>query len=199
MPLDLEIGCGVGWHPIRYALTHPGRQLLAIERTRAKFTRFSQRYDSHLSGRAADTADKLRSLHPIHDDAVNVLAHAPPSWRFSRVFFLYPNPEPKSPKRRWPRSPVRQLLVEHLDPTSAHLVAASNDAALIADFLNWFHELADALGLCRAQSVWVSRINRNDRHFGLTAPRTHFEKKYLERGETCTQVEFAVKGRDRLD
>ncbi len=43
MPLDIEIGCGVGMHPLLYASAHPERFLIAIEKTREKFGKFAKK------------------------------------------------------------------------------------------------------------------------------------------------------------
>ena len=40
--LDIEIGCGVGMHPLRYAKENPSRTLLAIEHTRTRFNTFKR-------------------------------------------------------------------------------------------------------------------------------------------------------------
>src|SRR5688572_18918623 len=45
--LSIEIGCGVGMHPLRYALANLDKKILAIERTTEKFKKFLQRYKNH--------------------------------------------------------------------------------------------------------------------------------------------------------
>ncbi len=44
MPLDIEVGCGVGLHPIQYSLANPDRFLVALEHTREKFEKFHRRF-----------------------------------------------------------------------------------------------------------------------------------------------------------
>src|SRR5689334_22652665 len=93
-PLDVEIGCGVGLHPIRYALANPERNLIAIEHTREKFASFRQRYEGN--GHPAN-------LFPIHADAIRWVTHALPPGSVSKFLLLYPNPEPKATNKRWIR------------------------------------------------------------------------------------------------
>ncbi|MBI0385206.1 hypothetical protein JBE27_55325, partial [Streptomyces albiflaviniger] len=54
-PVDVEIGCGVGFHPLRYARENPERQLVAFEKTSEKFSKFLGRLKNH---------DPLPNLYP---------------------------------------------------------------------------------------------------------------------------------------
>ena len=165
-PIDLEIGCGVGWHPIRYARENPDRFLIAIERTREKFESFARRLETHAP---------LPNLLAVHADAVNWVTHCLRPGQISRCFLLYPNPSPQNPSQRWIRMPFLDRLAEVLEP--------GGEIRLVTNLAGYFDELrswAPRRGLHLANE-WVF-----DRHLvpeGL--PRTHFEKKYLERGDRC--------------
>lgn len=167
---DLEIGCGVGWHPIQYASAHPERRLIAIERTADKFKSFERRLAGHPS---------LKNILPLHADATAVLAHDLTTPRFSRVFLLYPNPEPRNPAQRWIRRPFFKRILEVCRP-DAEITFATNE-----EF--YFQELLE-LGP-REWGLTVKsqrRLSKAD----LPNARTHFEKKYLTRGETCFELHF---------
>ncbi len=171
-PWDLEIGCGVGWHPIKYAIDNPSRRLIAVEHTREKFESFQGRVFKHA---------QLKNLLPIHADAIRWVTHAIPAGSLDRIFLLYPNPEPKAANKRWLRMPFFQRLLETLAPGGTITLATNIES--------YFDE-ARVYGV----EAWGLEIV-GERRFNLAtapdeAPRTHFEKKYLERGETCFDVTF---------
>jgi len=172
-PLDVEIGAGQGLHAIRYCQQNPHRTLLAVERTHNRFAQLEQRHRAH---------PHLSNLYPVHADALSVFAHTLPDHSVDRIFLLYPNPYPKSKQAnlRWHNMPFMALLKKRLKP-GGELTLATNilDYAQEAERVmasNWQFAL-------REKSVVNS---------GLT-PRTHFEKKYLERGMTCWNLLF-VRG-----
>lgn len=165
--LDLEIGCGVGYHPIQYARANPYRHLIAIEHTREKFEKFESRLLGH---------SPLPNLLPIHADAVRWVTHALPPATLDQCFILYPNPEPKAASRRWIRMPFFHRLMETLKPTGVINFATNED---------WY---ADEVREWAVQ-YWKLEIVQDLRLSGAgVKPRTHFEKKYLERGETCYDI-----------
>lgn len=161
--LDLEIGCGVGWHPVSYASAHPERTLVAIEHTREKFQKFRRRAEAHA----------LANLIPVHADAVRYVTHAFRAATVDRVFLLYPNPELHAENKRWFRMPFFEELLSKLKPDGTIELATNIEA-------------------------YAEEAKRYAVHWGLALaaethpaePRTHFEKKYLERGETCFDLIF---------
>ncbi len=169
--IDLEIGCGVGWHPIVYAEKNPNRYLIAIERTAEKFEKFQRRFISH--GRPTN-------LYPVHADAVAWITHALPENSCSRILIPYPNPYPKNPAQRWVRMPFFKRLLQILKPGGEIQIFTNilsyRDEALEYGVKYW------GLTLVHSNSFWLSDQNGEF--------RTHFEKKYLERGETCYEIRF---------
>ncbi len=171
-PVDLEIGCGVGWHPIRYAGANPGRRLIAIEHTRAKFESFQGRLERHAP---------LANLLAVHADAVRWVSHHLEPASIDRCFLLYPNPEPRAANKRWLRSPFMHRLLETLKP-GGELLLATNEKPYFEEALEW------------GERAWGLRIAETRRFDASSAPddtpRTHFEKKYLAAGQTCFDVRF---------
>lgn len=166
-PLDVEIGAGQGLHAIRYAESHPDRNLIAIERTQTKFSAMARRNAHH----------HLTNLQVIRADAVNFLYHFVPDATIQNLFLLYPNPYVKKSKSRWHFSSAMLLL---------HQKMAREGILHISTNLLWYaqecsHELC-RLGLFRL--VADRKLSPSDR------PRTHFEAKYLARGETCFDLQF---------
>lgn len=173
IPLELEIGCGVGLHPLRSALAHPDRNFLALERTREKFEKFLRRYVNH---------DSPKNLLPLNADAVAVVALVLPSQSLSHVDLLYPNPYPQNPAARWMRMPFMEVLLDRLK---------SGGTLRLATNLQSYAEEAEAFG----KSPWkLELLEKGDLRGMITeqgrpyTPLTHFERKYLERGETCIHL-----------
>jgi tRNA (guanine-N7-)-methyltransferase len=165
--LDMEIGCGVGWHPLQYSSKNPDRRLIAIEHTRAKFEKFQSRLARH---------PELGNLLPIHGDAIRWITHLLEPAQLERCMILYPNPEPKAPNKRWFRMPFMHRLIETLRP-GGEILLATNEEWYWVEAMDW------------AKRHWMLQEIESRRFDRSTAPpeapRTHFEKKYLQRGETC--------------
>lgn len=161
--LDLEIGCGVGWHPVTYAARHPDRTLIAIEHTREKFQKFKQRASRH----------DLANLRAVHADAVRYVTHAIAPSSLERVFILYPNPEMRASNKRWFRMPFFEELLSKLK---------SGGTLQLATNLEGYAEEAKTYA-----RYWGLNLVHESHP---SEPRTHFEKKYLERGETCFDLVF---------
>jgi tRNA G46 methylase TrmB len=160
--LALEIGAGVGLHALTYAKANPSVTLYAIERTAEKYQKFLQ---SHLD-------DASANLTPIHADAIPWVVHALPPACLQHVFILYPNPEPKNPAQRWLNMPFMQFLLSRMQ-AGASLTLASN----ITDYL----DEAEA----QLNAVWQLPYVRST---VVDQRRTHFEIKYMARGEPCGQI-----------
>ena len=173
-PVDLEIGCGVGFHPLVRSREYPERTVVAIERTKERFQRFSRRYENH--GRPPN-------LVPVCADAVSWITHRVPERVLDTVFLLYPNPYPKPSQenKRWCRMPFMGFLLERLK-TNAQLILASNSESYVREAQRSFQEDWGQ------EVVSVFRLGDEVQ----MKPRTHFEKKYLERGEACFQLEVRI-------
>ena len=159
----LEIGAGKGKHALGFAAKHPQLHLLAIERTAEKYQAFLKQYQ----------AAPLSNLSPIHADAIAWSVHGLKPQQLEQIFILYPNPEPKNPAQRWLNMPYFEFLLSRLQDGGS-ITLASN----IPDYI------AEAAAQC--QQLWKLPFVQETipKHFA----RTHFETKYLERGEPCSQL-----------
>jgi tRNA G46 methylase TrmB len=175
MPLDLEIGCGAGWHPIRYAQKNPERFLVAVEHTHNRFASFERRLSRHPS---------VTNLKAVHANAVAWVTHALERESVDRVFFLYPNPYPKSSdlNKRWYGMPFMQRVIDVLKP-GGEIVFSTNEAFYSSEAKQF---MTRQWGLKQVENLEFSKETAPAGY-----PRTHFEKKYLERGERCFQLRFA--------
>jgi tRNA (guanine-N7-)-methyltransferase len=163
--VDLEIGAGQGLHAIQYCQANPERLLLAVEKTNNRFERLAQRSKTH---------PHLTNLIALHTDAVAFVSHYLGDQTLDRVFLLYPNPyhKAKQANLRWHNRPFLARLIRAMKP-GAEFTLATN--------LAWYAE--------EAREAMTTRWNLELIHFATVdpalAPRTHFEKKYLNRNETC--------------
>lgn len=162
----LEIGAGVGLHALTCARQHADIDLIAIERTAEKFQKFQQSYD----------LDPIANLMPVHADALPWVVHGLPPASIAKLFILYPNPEPKNPAQRWLNMPFFAFLLSRLQP-NAEMILASN----IPSYVDEAEQ--------QAHTVWQLPLTR---HVVTTdqvgVGRTHFEIKYLARGEPCNEL-----------
>lgn len=171
----IEIGCGVGWHSITYSRNHPEKLVIAIERTRDKFSRFKSRILSN---------SPMPNLIPVHGDALRLLPPHLEHLSIESVYILYPNPEPKAKAQRWIHMPFMDLLSKALSPTG-RVVFATN-------VQNYADEILATAPLRGWNVSEDSRINITDNPD--FQPRTHFERKYFLRGETLRHIELKKKG-----
>lgn len=171
IPVDLEIGAGVGLHSIQYSQNYPNRKLLAIERTRSKFEKFFTRFQHH----------ELTNLFPVHDEAISWLTYYGEKEQFSKVFILYPNPEPRNSNQRWGNMPFLGYLKDLMIP--------SGSIEFRTNIESYREELLKNL-----PNFWNFEVVRNQVLEFCLPETTHFEKKYLDRGERCFQIEFRKNG-----
>ncbi|XID75212.1 SAM-dependent methyltransferase [Alkanindiges sp. WGS2144] len=168
-PVCLEIGAGMGRHAILFASQHPHKTLIAIERTAAKFKAFAARIQDH----------HLDNLYAIHADAIPWIVHALPPHSVEQVFILYPNPEPKNPAQRWLNMPFFEFLLSRVQD-NATITLASN----IPTYLDEAEQ--------QLKQVWQLPFKREV--IAQDSARTHFEVKYLARGESCQQLVISRPG-----
>ncbi len=163
--IELEIGCGVGWHPIELAksLVPQQQSIIAIERTTNKFRTFCQRLENH--------PELSYILTAVQADAFHFITELIPHGSLARLWMLYPNPEIKRPNHRWHNSSAFQMALKGLR-TGGTFHFATN----LSDYAQDCERTAPRIGLRVLEKRQIS--NQTDLNF---SPRTHFEKKYFER------------------
>jgi len=169
-PLAVEIGCGVGLHPIQFSKENPKYQMIAVEQTTNKFTKFHKRYLNHHS---------LQNLTPIHDNAIHLITHLLKKESVHKYFLLYPNPNPKNgdQNKRWHAMPFMEKILETL--ISGGLIEiATNESFYAKECFQWMTEK------WKLEVIEYKTLSRDFQ------ARTHFEKKYLERGQKCFNLIF---------
>ena len=169
--LEIEIGCGVGMHPLQHAAQNSATSFIALEHTHERFGKFQRSYEAK--------ADLLQNLHPRHANAVSWISHHVGPESVDHYWILYPNPNPKKKHRnlRWHAMPFAQYLVKTLKKGGRITVATNLKFYADEAIQDW------------QQLHGLKLIESTELVLGA-APRTHFEKKYLERGETCFNMVF---------
>jgi tRNA (guanine-N7-)-methyltransferase len=173
-PLDIEIGCGVGLHPVHYCLKNPDRTLVAIDRSAMRMGKMMDRIAEN---------GGVSNLVPIRENAIWFLTHEIPSNCVENYFFMYPNPYPKKKQAnmRWPNMPF----MEHVLST----LKGKGKITFATNMKFYAEETEEAM-----TSEWGMKLIKKEVYSSLEEipfePRTHFEKKYLQRGETCWNLVF---------
>ncbi len=162
-PVCVEVGAGKGKHALLFSKNNPDSQLIAIERTREKFLAMQKQH----------AVEGQTNLQTVHADALPWIVHALYPVQVEQFFILYPNPEPHNPAQRWVNMPFFEFMLSRLK-TGGTITLASNIPAYI--------EEAEQ----QVQQIWklpfIKEVIASD------SARTHFEIKYLERGELCQQL-----------
>ncbi|WP_284880098.1 SAM-dependent methyltransferase [Acinetobacter variabilis] len=162
-PICVEIGAGKGKHALLFTQTNPNSKLIAIERTREKFLAMQKQHA--LEGQP--------NLQTVHADALPWIVHALYPAQVEQFFILYPNPEPHNPAQRWLNMPFFEFLLSRLE-TGGTITLASN----IPEYIEEAEQ--------QVQNLWKLPFVKEV--IGQDSARTHFEIKYLERGELCQQL-----------
>lgn len=183
-PYDLEWGCGVGMHPIQYINNNPTRRLIAVEKSPMRFRKFTDQMKQ-----AQPYSSGQNRLLPVYGHAISLQVHIlnafyPPQ----QCFLMYPNPYLKKTQYnlRWHRMPFMGYFLDFCQP-GFRFVLATNTPEYFEDAMQWY------------EREW-GLIQSSQSHFDLAqfceekrVFRTHFEKKYLERGQLCYEAIFEKK------
>ncbi|TXJ01417.1 MAG: SAM-dependent methyltransferase [Acinetobacter sp.] len=162
-PICVEIGAGKGKHALLFTAQNPQTRLYALERTKEKFAAMQKQ---HL-------LEPRPHLQPIHADALPWVVHALFPAQVEQFFILYPNPEPHNPAQRWLNMPFFEFLLSRLQPNGS-ITLASNIPNYIAE--------------AEQQLIELWKLPYQKQVIATDSARTHFEIKYLERGELCQQL-----------
>lgn len=174
--LDIEIGCGVGLHPLEYIQLNASRKIIALERTKTKFNKFLNRFNSHLKF----FPHLSQNLLPVGEDAISFIVEFIGEETVENYFLLHPNPYPKFRhlNKRWYAMPAMSLLVSTLKPGGFIHLATNQEY--------YYKEALDYM-----QNVWGFFIKKKNIYYKQDIKgRTHFEKKYLSRGDAIFNVIF---------
>lgn len=162
-PICFEIGAGKGKHARQFAQNNPNKTLYAVERTANKFDAMQKlQSESHIP-----------NLTVINADAISWSVYAIYPKQISECFILYPNPEPYNKNQRFINMPYFEFLLSRLMDNGTITIASN------------IQEYIDECEL-KLQEVWQLPYIKNT--IPSHSDRTHFEIKYLARGELCQEL-----------
>lgn len=170
-PLYVEVGCGVGFHPLFHMRERPTSRIVAFERTSEKYEKAARRLEAH---RVKD--DIYNQCLIVHADASH-LWELFPEESLSGLFFLYPNPYPKQGQANL------RLAAMPFFPVALSSLKIQGTFEFATNEKSYFEELLHVIQSMDFIKIDDAGILKRD-----IRPRSHFEKKYLERGETCYQI-----------
>ncbi len=130
---------------------------------------------------------RAQNLIGAQGDAWSWGIHGFPERFLETVWIFYPNPI-------WKKSQENQHFVRHAAFGELLTRIRLGGSVVIASNLPEYLEDACVLGADRWHlKAQCSPLRLGDRGAdGLRVPRTHFEKKYLERGEPCWEVTLTI-------
>jgi tRNA G46 methylase TrmB len=170
-PIFVEVGAGQGLFAVQFARKHPEKTLIAIERTQERFARLKQRI----------TSNHCQNVFPIRANAVNWITHCLSPQSVDGYFFWYPNPYPKSRQqnKRFHAMPFLGQVIQTLKPGGT-LTMATNQEFYYTEAKTFMVQ------------VWGLTCLMDRQVAQSATARTHFEKKYLTRGDTCWELQFQL-------
>jgi tRNA (guanine-N7-)-methyltransferase len=168
-PVCVEIGAGQGFFAVQFAKANPAKTLIAIERTQERFAKLQRRVVNN----------RCDNVIPVRANAVNWIAHCLPCQSVDNYFLWYPNPYPKPSQRnkRFHAMPFMAYLLQTLKPYGTFTLATNQ---------GFYYREARTLMV----DVWGLTCVVDRQIEPQHSPRTHFEKKYLGRGDHCWQLVF---------
>lgn len=165
--LVVEIGPGVGLHPLQYGQANCDKFVIGIEKTREKYAKFARRVDKH---------PQINNVLAIHANAIEWISKNIKENEVSEYFLLYPNPYPKAAQKnkRLMHMPFMQHLIATMKPGATLTIATNMD----------FFQLDAKENISDLKLVSESLVPET------TQGRTHFERKYLKDAQKCYELVF---------
>ena len=168
--LMVEIGAGTGLHPINFARENPDTLVIGVEKTTTRFSKFHRQAKK----------EALKNLVPVHAHAVSWISQNIKEGSIDEIFLLYPNPNPKKKdlNKRWHAMPFFGHLIQLLKPSGKITIRTNEE----------FYALEAKQFI---QDVWKKPfLFREVLPKEIQEAKTLFEKKYLERGQTCYEIKL---------
>ena len=172
-PWYLEIGSGTGDFALSFGKKNKDSSIIAIERTKEKFRKMKNKLEQM----------NLPHVYPYHCDAIPFICHHVPNKSLNAVYINYPNPYPKYGQRnkRFHHMPFFKILWQKIK-WNGRLYQSTNDLTYYLDSLETFRKVWNLRPF--QMSVFDQKTKPNFR------PRTAFELKYFERGETLYHIVY---------
>ena len=126
-PMELELGCGDGSFTLEYALAHPDRNIVALERLLGRISKLDRK--AHRAG--------LKNLRLLRAEAAYVLEYLLPSGLLDAIHVYFPDPWPKK------RHHKNRLISNKFPPLAEHLLRESGIVYLRTDNTEYFEQMLE--------------------------------------------------------
>ena len=158
-PLELELGCGDGSFTLQYALAHPDRNIVALERLLGRITKLDRK--GHRAG--------LKNLRLLRAEAAYVLEYLLPPGTLDaiHVYFLDPWPKKRHHKNR--------LISEPFPPLAKRLLKTEGVVYLRTDNVEYFEQMLEVFD-------GAAGFECTETPEPLKALATDFEQEFNEQG-----------------
>ena len=158
-PLELELGCGDGSFTLQYALAHPDRNIVALERLLGRITKLDRK--GHRAG--------LKNLRLLRAEAAYVLEYLLPPGTLNAIHVYFPDPWPKK------RHQKNRLISEPFPPLTKRLLKTEGVVYLRTDNVEYFEQMLEVFD-------GAAGFERAETPEPLKALATDFEQEFNEQG-----------------
>ena len=162
-PLELELGCGDGSFTLEYALAHPDRNIVALERLLGRISKLDRK--AHRAG--------LKNLRLLRAEAAYVLEYLLPSGLLDAIHVYFPDPWPKK------RHHKNRLISDKFPPLAEHLLRESGIVYLRTDNTEYFEQMLEVFNAAEGYETAETPES-------IKRVVTDFEQEFNEQGiPTC--------------
>ena len=158
-PLELELGSGDGSFTLQYALAHPARNIVALERLLGRITKLDRK--GHRAG--------LKNLRLLRAEAAYVLEYLLPPGTLDAIHVYFPDPWPKK------RHHKNRLISEPLPSLAKRLLKTEGVVYLRTDNVEYFEQMLEVFD-------GAAGFERAETPEPLKALATDFEQEFNEQG-----------------
>lgn len=181
----IDACCGVGESTIVLAQQNPNAKVIGIDKSVARLDKHAyykrQKDDESVNKSADKSAENVKVFQADLNDFWRLIADysGTAKWAIRKQCVFYPNPYPKKAQvqKRW-----------HASPAFIALLKCSKNIEVRSNWLTYLQEFQQALSIHGVKS---------NIHEVSGVPITPFERKYIESGQPCWQLQTEAEGEDR--
>jgi|TARA_B100001079_G_scaffold239696_1_gene224122 tRNA (guanine-N7-)-methyltransferase len=170
-PLELELGCGDGSFTMQYALAHPDRNIVALERLLGRITKLDRK--GHRAG--------LKNLRLLRAEAAYVLEYLLLPGTLDAIHVYFPDPWPKK------RHHKNRLISEPFPSLGKRLLKDKGIVYLRTDNIEYFEQMLEVFDS-------AVRFERTETPGPLKALVTDFEQEFNAQGIPTNHAAYGKTG-----
>jgi tRNA (guanine-N7-)-methyltransferase len=158
-PLEIELGCGDATFLVEYALRHPERNFIGVERLLGRISKLDRK------GRRAG----LVNLRGVRIESSYFLQYLLPPHSASILHIYFPDPWPKKKHRK------NRLVNEHFPALARATLVSDGRVYLHTDDTDYFAQMTEVFGASR-------EFEKIETPMELAEVLTDFEREFNARG-----------------